>query len=126
MSAKSPLISRTDLSPVCRTLPFSATFALPAAVRGPVANRQGLLLRAAWRSRSRPSGVRPLRLQVRWLRHDDAAATSHTPIPRSLVAILLRSDAANQEIALQRCSSCSPKGLPHTAEGRARLSRNQA
>src|SRR5437762_14211954 len=40
---------------------FRAEKAFPAAVLGPVECAQGRFWRAAWRSRSRPSGVKPRR-----------------------------------------------------------------
>src|SRR4051794_28728727 len=52
--------SRTDCSPFCRALGFSATLAFPAGVLGPVECNHGRWSRAAWRRRSRPAGVRPL------------------------------------------------------------------
>src|SRR5436190_358243 len=49
--------SRTDSPPLRYRRPLSATFALPAAVRGPVLCAQGLFTAAAARSRSRPASV---------------------------------------------------------------------
>ena len=60
-SAISARSSRTDFGPFCRRFPFAATRALPAAVLGPVDAFQGRFVSAAWRSRSRPSGVKPRR-----------------------------------------------------------------